>query len=256
MKQSRNEVLYDLEKSRLRSALPLVLECEADGEPAPNYRWTKDGEALVWQADPRLSIDDETGSLYISDPSLEDNGLYQCFAYNDLGTAAADPVYLLNVSSIHFSNDNEPSDTYHLTAELGRPYKLSCPKAFAYPEPSLTWVRAMQTDEDDNIGLEFVKDERVVSDPDGGLWFTHVTEADDTDKNDFQFMCLANTPFDPYDFSIASIVHVAVRDPEDGAHNLKEEMINVESFAMYTSGENVTFMAGEENTLWCIFGGE
>ncbi|XP_050698565.1 hemicentin-2-like isoform X1 [Eriocheir sinensis] len=254
VKQSRSEVLYDLEKSRSRSALPLILDCEAEGAPTPNYRWTKDGEVLVWQADPRLSLEEDTGSLIISQPGLEDNGMYQCFAYNDLGTAAADPVYLLNVSSIHFSNDNEPSDTYHLVAELGRPYKLSCPKAFAYPEPSLTWVRASETNE--SIALEFVKDERVVTDPDGDLWFTHVTEEDDTAKHEFQFMCLANTPFDPFDYSIASIVNVAVKNPADGADNLKEDMINVESFLMYTSGENVTFMAGEENTLWCIYGGE
>ncbi|XP_063851932.1 neuroglian-like isoform X3 [Scylla paramamosain] len=254
VKQSRKEVLYDLQETKSRSALPVVLECEADGAPTPNYRWTKDGEALAWQADPRLSLEEDTGSLVISQPGMEDNGMYQCFAYNDLGTAASDPIYLLNVSSIYFSNDDEPSDTYNLVAELGRPYKLSCPKAFAFPEPALTWVRAI--DHPENIELEFVKDERVVTDPNGDLWFTHVTHEDDTAEQGFEFMCLANTPFRPYDYSIASIVHIKVKDPEDGTHNLKEDMVNVESFPMFTSAEEVTFKAGEENTLWCIYGGE
>ncbi|KAK4304127.1 hypothetical protein Pmani_023922 [Petrolisthes manimaculis] len=254
VKQSRNEVWYDLEKSGLRDTLPVVIECEADGFPTPTYRWTKNGEPLRWEADNHLSLEDNTGNLLITDPTLKDNGMYQCFAFNDLGTASSDPVYLINVTRIQFSNDDDPSDTYHLEAELGRPYKMSCPQATGYPTPELSWVKAIQ--HVDKMELEFVKEERVVADPEGSLWFTHITYDDDTKKNGFEYICMASTPFEPYDFSIASIIHLSVVDPADGAHNLREESLNVESFPMFTSGERVTIRAGGESLLWCIYGGE
>lgn len=254
VKQSRHEVWYDLEKSGLRDTLPVVIECEADGYPAPTYRWTKDGDPLRWEADGHLSLEDNTGNLLITDPTLKDNGMYQCFAFNDLGTATGDPVYLINVTRIRFSNDEEPSDTYQLQAELGRPYKMSCPKATGYPTPKLDWVKAIQ--HVDKMELEFVKEERVVADPEGSLWFTHVTHDDDTTKNGFEYICMASTPFEPYDYSIASIINLSVIDPADGAHNLREESLNVESFPMFTSGEEVIIRAGGESLLWCIYGGE
>ncbi|KAG7154817.1 Neuroglian-like 3, partial [Homarus americanus] len=254
IKQSRKEVLYDQEKARLRDALPSVIECLAEGSPSPNYRWTKNGQPLIWQADSRLSIEEETGNLLIVDPVMEDNGLYQCFAYNELGTAVGDPVYFLNTTNIHFSNDGDRSDTYNVEAELGRPYKLSCPKAFGYPKPTMSWVKAKPHEE--QIELEFVSDERIVADPEGNLWFTHITEDDDTGKNGFQYICLASTSFEPYDYSMASVIEMTVNAPADGAHNLEEEALNVESFSMYTSGDVVQFKAGEENSLWCIYGGE
>lgn len=254
MRQSRHEVLYDLGKSRLRDAFPVVLECEASGAPTPDYRWTKNGEPLVWQADERFSLEEGTGNLLLSEPTIKDNGLYQCFAYNDLGTAAADPVYLLNISRIEFSNDEDPSDTYFVEAELGRPYKLSCPKASGYPKPSLNWVKAIP--HEDQIEMEFVKEERIVVDPEGNMWFTHITEEDDTGKNGFQYICLASTEFEPFDYSLASVIELTVKDPDDGAHNLEEDALNVETFPMYTSNKTVEFLAGQENTLWCIYGGE
>ncbi|XP_068233865.1 hemicentin-1-like [Palaemon carinicauda] len=252
--QSRKEVLYDLEKSKLRDALPVVIECEASGDPSPTYRWNKNGAPLLWRADPRLDLEPDTGNLLITDPTLEDNGLYQCFAYNELGTALGDPVLLVNSSSIQFSNAADNKDTYEVEAELGRPFKLSCPNATAYPEPALNWVKAITRD--DQIEIEFVSEERVVSDPNGNLWFTHVTPEDSTEENSFQYMCLGSTEFQPTDYSIASIIHLKVKPPADGGLNGEEESLNVESFRMYTSPSEVTFQAKEENTLWCIYGGE
>lgn len=253
VKQSRSEVLYDLEKTKLRDALPVVIECEAEGNPTPNFRWTKDGTQLIWQADPRFSLEDGTGNLLISDPTMDDNGLYQCFAHNELGTAIADPVYLLNTTRIEFSNDEDASDLYPVEAELGRPFKLSCPKATAYPKPSLNWVKAITRES--QIELEFVSDTRIAADPEGNLWFTHITE-DDATNDEFKYMCLGSTEFEPTDYSIASMIELKVVEPADGNVNSDELSVNVESFSMYTSPDAVTFQAGQENTLWCIYGGE
>lgn len=253
VKQSRSEVLYDLEKTNLRDALPVVIECEAEGHPTPDFRWTKNGAQLVWQADPRFSLEDGTGNLLISDPTMDDNGLYQCFAYNELGTAVGDPVYLLNTTRIEFSNNKDNTDLYPVEAELGRPYKLSCPEATGYPKPSLNWVKAIARES--QIELEFVSDERIVADPDGNLWFTHITE-DDATADKFKYMCLGSTEFEPADYSIASTIELSVVSPADGNVNSEEHSVNVETFSMYTSPETVTFQAEQENTLWCIYGGE
>ncbi|KAK7071202.1 hypothetical protein SK128_003822 [Halocaridina rubra] len=252
--QSKKEVLYELTKSNLRDALPVVIECEAEGNPDPNYRWNRNGEPIVFQADPRMELEPGTGNLLISDPTLEDNGLYQCFAYNELGTATSDPVYLINSTSIRFTNTEANKDKYDVEAELGRPFKLSCPNVTSYPEPSLSWVKAIT--HESQIELKFVNDERVVADPYGNLWFTHVTSEDATTDSNFKYMCLASTEFEPTDYSIGSIIELNVVPPKDGEHNGELETLNVESFEMYTSPSNTTFMALEENTLWCIFGGE
>ncbi|XP_064096945.1 hemicentin-1-like isoform X1 [Macrobrachium nipponense] len=252
--QSRSEVLYDLERTKLRDALPVVIECEAEGDPSPSFRWNKNGEPLIWQADPRIDLEPGTGNLLISDPTLDDNGLYQCFAYNELGTALGDPVLLVNSSSIQFSNAADNKDSYEVEAELGRPFKLSCPNATAYPEPSLNWVKAVTRE--DQIEIIFISEERIVADPQGNLWFTHVTPEDATEGNSFQYMCLGSTVFQPTDYSIASIINLKVKPPADGGLNGEEESLNVESFSMYTSPSEVTFKALEENTLWCIYGGE
>ena len=53
VRQSENEIIYDQELILARDSLPIVLECEAEGYPTPEYRWTKDGKPLLWQSDSR-----------------------------------------------------------------------------------------------------------------------------------------------------------------------------------------------------------
>ena len=72
--------------------------CSFVGVPVPEYRWTKDGKPLVWQTNPRLSLDPESGSLLIVEPEFKDNGWYQCIAYNEMGVAVADPVRIHNAT--------------------------------------------------------------------------------------------------------------------------------------------------------------
>jgi len=254
VKQSEKEVLYEQEdKLNARNALPVVLECEAEGGPKPEYRWKKNGVPIVWQADQRIDLEDGTGNLLISSPTVDDNGLYQCLAYNEQGTALGDPIHLVNMTRIVFE---KTEGEYTVEAELGRPFKLSCPKATGYPKPTLTWMKSFSNEDPSLVSMEYVKGERTTTDPEGNLWFTHVTEEDDSTKNNFKFMCLGASSFSPTDLSLGSIIHFNVILPSDNDTNHNDANTNIESFLMYSSADELTFKATEENTIWCIFGGE
>lgn len=106
------------------------------------------------------------------------------------------------------------------------------------------------------VEMEYVDNERMTVDDKGTLWITHVLEEDDTEKNNFEYVCLASSELHPFDISLAKTVKLITVPPADGQHNANNDLVNVESFAMYTSSEVVTFKTGTNNSLWCIYGGE
>ena len=124
------------------------------------------------------------------DLAREDNGFYQCLAYNELGTAVADPIHLVNTTQISFKDVKK--EQYDLKAEVGRPFQMVCPEVTGYPEPELTWVRAFDA-KNGTTKLEFISDERVVADAEGNLWFSYVTPDDDSIKNDFKYLCVGTS---------------------------------------------------------------
>lgn len=64
---------------------PFIIECEAEAEPAPKYRWMKNGKEFNWQAyDDRISQQPGRGTLVVTAPRTEDVGQYQCFATNEV----------------------------------------------------------------------------------------------------------------------------------------------------------------------------
>ncbi|XP_076066165.1 hemicentin-2-like [Oratosquilla oratoria] len=251
-KASRGNFIYDAQKTKGRNALPVVLECEAEGGPTPSYKWRKNGEPFIWEVNERFSLEEGTGNLLISDPTEEDNGDYQCIAYNELGTAYGDTVHFVNNVIIQFHGVDK--DVYEMEAELGRPFKMSCPRATGFPEPTLTWVKAYEPNEDGEASLEFMNTKRTVVDPVGNLWMPIVSQ--DDESIDFKYICLGSNELTPTDFSMGSVVNLKVVPPYDGSDNANDDSINIETFAMYTSPKEVEFVAGEENTLWCVFGGE
>jgi len=251
--QSENEIVYSEEKQKLRNALPIVIECGAEGSPQPEYRWTKDNFPLIIENNPQFSIEPETGNLLIDQPTVDNNGRYQCIAHNEYGTAVSDPVTLVNNTNIYFTNSK---GSFDVEAELGRPFKLSCPEAKGYPAPQLTWMKSFSPPESGAVNLEVIKDSRMVVDPEGNLWFTHITEEDDTSKNDFQLMCLANNEFAPKDYSLGVLINLKVIKPDDGIANHREEEVNVQPIPLYTSARILNFNADGENAIWCVYGGE
>lgn len=71
---------------------PLVLECEAAGNPEPVISWLKDHEAID-TSDPRLSFSAKNGianaTLRLEELQFEDRAEYTCVAVNFLGNATS-----------------------------------------------------------------------------------------------------------------------------------------------------------------------
>ena len=79
IKQPPTEELLFQVKSRADEAdKPYILECEADGEPTPEYFWTKDGKPFDWQKTYPRRMTQRTGSgtLVINSPRDEDIGKF------------------------------------------------------------------------------------------------------------------------------------------------------------------------------------
>ena len=56
--------------------------------------------------------------------------------------------------------------------------------------------------------------------------------------------------------SLGAMVSLEVVEPTKGPQNEGVEHVNIESFIMFNSKEEMSFKAGEKARLWCIYGGE
>eukprot|EP00057_Strongylocentrotus_purpuratus_P016221 XP_011670695.1 PREDICTED: protein sax-3 [Strongylocentrotus purpuratus] len=70
--------------------IPLTLMCRAIGIPEPTYYWEKDGSLFDVDSNDHASLDG--GNLVIESLTTADDGQYQCFAKNRLGTAMSQKI--------------------------------------------------------------------------------------------------------------------------------------------------------------------
>ncbi|XP_022782080.1 uncharacterized protein LOC111323064 [Stylophora pistillata] len=70
----------------LRTGQTLVLSCKATGDPAPFYRWKKNGEIISGR---------KTETLRIEKVAKADSGNYTCEAYNHLTVEPSTPSYIV-----------------------------------------------------------------------------------------------------------------------------------------------------------------
>uniref|UniRef100_A0AAV2JA23 Neuregulin 2a n=1 Tax=Knipowitschia caucasica TaxID=637954 RepID=A0AAV2JA23_KNICA len=78
LKRMRNPSVVD-EGSKL------TVKCEATGNPAPTYRWFKDGNELKKSKTVRIKNSQKNSRVQISKAKLEDSGNYTCVVENTLG---------------------------------------------------------------------------------------------------------------------------------------------------------------------------
>ncbi|XP_072582371.1 contactin-5 isoform X2 [Vulpes vulpes] len=150
----------------------VALNCEAHSNPAPNYRWLRNGTEIDLESDYRYSLID--GTFIISNPSeAKDSGHYQCLAVNTLGSilsreAILQFAYLGNFSgrtrsavsvregqgvvlmcsppphSPGVMGEYEPKIEVHfpftVTAAKGTTVKMEC-FALGNPVPTITWMK-------------------------------------------------------------------------------------------------------------------
>lgn len=76
--------------STIRTGHTARLECAAEGHPAPQIAWQKDGGTDFPAArERRMHVMPDDDVFFITDVKAEDAGLYSCTARNSAGTASA-----------------------------------------------------------------------------------------------------------------------------------------------------------------------
>ena len=69
------ELLFQVKSQPDENDKPYIIDCEADGEPAPVYTWEKNGKPYDWQVYyDRISQQPGRGTLVITTPRDEDIG--------------------------------------------------------------------------------------------------------------------------------------------------------------------------------------
>uniref|UniRef100_A0A8C6U674 Neural cell adhesion molecule L1 n=1 Tax=Neogobius melanostomus TaxID=47308 RepID=A0A8C6U674_9GOBI len=142
--------------------------CEAKGNPAPEFAWTKNGQEFDPLQDPRLMKEENSGTFVIPNNGnlTEYQGTYRCYATNKLGTAISTEIEFIVPHVPKFPKETiEP-----LKVDEGLPFVLKCNPPKGIPPLQIYWM---------TINLQHIEqDERVSMGLNGDLYFAHAEEKD------------------------------------------------------------------------------
>ncbi|XP_066157107.1 protein sidekick isoform X3 [Euwallacea fornicatus] len=117
--------------SIIRLGTTKIVQCQAFGNPAPQFKWLKDGAAITeFSTDPFYKI--------IS-AKLEDGGSYRCIASNKIGSILSEEIKIVVAYMDVFKDQKERT----LSVLEGGAAILDLPEIDSVPLPDVTW----QTDE-------------------------------------------------------------------------------------------------------------
>ena len=80
----------------------VTFTCNATGNPAPTFNWTKDGSVLT--AGSRISLSPDRKQLTITNVTREDSGQYVCEATNNVTTVQSNSATLNVKCKIFYYN--------------------------------------------------------------------------------------------------------------------------------------------------------
>ncbi|KAI4487248.1 hypothetical protein M0804_005397 [Polistes exclamans] len=235
-----DEQLFQVAQAKVNNNdKPFLIECEAEGEPAPKYRWIKNGKNFEWPAyDDRISQQPGRGTLVIARPRDEDLGQYQCFAENEWGIATSNSVFVRKAELNAFKDQTPIS----LHAYEGEPFKLTCQPPDGWPKPNVYWLI-----QDTAGAIKSINNSRMTLDPEGNLWFSNVTRNDASD--DFYYVCAATSLF-RNEYKLGSKVLLNVISTGASSNQNKHEPVK-----QYVSRKNEVALRGKKIELYCIYGG-
>ncbi|KAB0341958.1 hypothetical protein FD754_018884, partial [Muntiacus muntjak] len=186
----------------------ILIECEAKGNPAPSFHWTRNSKFFNIAKDPRVSMRRRSGTLVIDFRSggrpEEYEGEYQCFARNKFGTALSNRIRLQVSKSPLWPKENlDP-----VVVQEGAPLTLQCNPPPGLPSPVIFWMSSSME--------PITQDKRVSQGHNGDLYFSNVMLQDmQTD-----YSCNARFHFthtiqqkNPFNLKVLTTRGVAERTP-------------------------------------------
>ncbi|XP_050520545.1 neuroglian isoform X2 [Daktulosphaira vitifoliae] len=234
-----DELLFQVATQQNENDKPFIIDCEAEGEPAPEYYWMKNGKDYKWQTyDDRISQQPGRGSLTVTSPRDEDFGQYQCFAKNPWGIATSKSIMVVKAELNSFKDEPEA----FLEAQEGEPFKLSCHPPTGWPKPNVYWL-IQNTDG----GIRSINNSRMTLDPEGNLWFSNVTRFDNSDG--FTYTCAATSVFRS-EYKLGNPVNLNVIQAAGTALQNKYPPTQ-----QYVTRRNEVALLGKKVELFCIYGG-
>nr|UEK51592.1 neuroglian-like protein [Parasacculina yatsui] len=233
------EMTFEVVSRTDKNKRPFMLDCEASGSRIMQYYWKKNGKNFTWAVyDDRISKQPDRGTLIVSDPRDEDAGSYQCFAYNRFGTAASNTVFLRKT----VLGDFQSSEIRTIYADRGDALVLKCDPPRGYPPPVVDWLFV-----ESDRSLKNLASPRKTVGPFGNLYFSNVTDADDSGEG--HYACTATSKFRG-EFKLGNRVRLRVRQTSSvGSQNRKQPA------KQFLSTNNVITLRGQQVELWCIFSG-
>uniref|UniRef100_A0AAY4DLY2 Neural cell adhesion molecule L1-like protein n=1 Tax=Denticeps clupeoides TaxID=299321 RepID=A0AAY4DLY2_9TELE len=160
-----------------------TMECEAKGNPEPEFRWTKNGQEFDPYQDSRLRTEDGSGTFTIpNNGNLSDfQGSYRCYASNKLGTAITEEIEFIPQRRRHVPKF--PKEKINpIEVEEGQSVILECNPPKGIPPLQIYWM---------TIDLQHIEqDERVSMGLNGNLYFSNALQKDS--RRDY--CCFASFP--------------------------------------------------------------
>ncbi|XP_037921152.1 neuroglian isoform X2 [Hermetia illucens] len=234
-----DEMLFKVAQLTKESDSPFTIECEAEGQPDPSYRWIKNGKRFDWQAyDNRMSQQPGRGTLLISYPKDEDMGQYQCFAENEFGIATSNSVFVRKAELNNFKDEA----TRTVEANEGEPFQLQCQPPDGWPKPNVHWL--IQSIDG---SIKSINNSRMTLDPEGNLWFSNVTRNDQSE--DFYYACAATSVF-RNEYKLGNRVLLNVVQTGISAAQNKYQPVK-----QYVTRKNEVALRGKRVEMYCIYGG-
>ncbi|XP_006785578.1 neural cell adhesion molecule L1-like protein isoform X5 [Neolamprologus brichardi] len=143
------------------------VKCKARGNPPPEYRWEKDGQAFVPPNVQTIRANQRKGSLVLqSEDMSEFEGKYRCYASNKLGTAMTNEIEIKAFSIPKF-----PKETLSpIVVSEGEPITLKCNPPEGVAPRLIYWM---------TVDLQHIEqNERVSMGTDGNLYFSNALKND------------------------------------------------------------------------------
>lgn len=230
----------------------VVFECEASGNPEPQYDWYKNEGIL---SPPgrfgNLQITKE-GTLIIRPPLFNDEGCYQCKAFNQYGAAMSKMSCLRRAVLEHISGSNTEVRESEVINE-GEPFTLTCNPAKVFPKPTFTWALAKKEvdtgasgPQETSQGIAVAVGKRIQVDENGNLQFAYVTMADAPE--DKVYKCNMYNPV--LDITMGgSYSRLRVKPSPIGGIRKSKPVIQ------FHSGSPVIALEGQNVTIKCFYSG-